>query len=563
MAIITGIFNDPFGMPLPDVVIQLTARKTTSVSITGTNAAAVTATDGSYAMSVMPGVYAVAATINNAPDYLGIIQVYADSPDGTLNQYLAEFNPDDATPQALREMQLLLLEAELAAASARASAKTAAEYALIPRGAFCGDVTYQKNDLVEYAGSEYLATEDVEGIEPPAVPWQLFLSAGAEGECGAQGDTGPQGPKGDTGSTGPQGETGPQGPKGDTGATGPQGETGETGPTGERGAVGPVGPQGDTGPQGSKGDTGSTGATGDSAYQVWLDAGNVGTEDDYLASLQGERGPPGPKGGTGAQGPKGDVGETGETGAVGPAGPQGDTGPQGPKGDTGPEGPPGPQGEQGIQGEIGPQGPSGAPPNTLTVGTVSTLGPGEDATVEITGDAPNQTINFGIPQGNDGAVGLPHVGDPGSTALMQVINGENSAEAGGTWAGSRLSYAGLLPDGSVYVSGIQVAGTWAIWGILASAEVAETTVTVMARTDGTTLLTPTVMLESARLAANVRNCQYCYPGVTAAFDCEILVNGQWHPFTAMASDRTSYGPIIYRNAEAGMYGEIMPYQETE
>ena len=26
MAIITGIFNDPLGMPLPDVVIQMTAR---------------------------------------------------------------------------------------------------------------------------------------------------------------------------------------------------------------------------------------------------------------------------------------------------------------------------------------------------------------------------------------------------------------------------------------------------------------------------------------------------------------------------------------------------------
>ncbi|SUI82152.1 Prophage tail fibre N-terminal [Serratia quinivorans] len=503
MAIITGIFNDPFGMPMPDVVIQLTARKTTSVSITGTNAAAVTATDGSYAMPVMPGVYAVTATINNTPDYLGIIQVYADSPDGTLNQYLAEFNPDDATPEALHEMQLLLLEAELAAASARESAKMAAEYALIPRGAFRADMSYQKNDLVEYTGSEYLATEDVEGVEPPAVPWQLFISAGADGERGTQGDTGPQGPKGETGSTGPQGETGPQGS---------------------------AGPQGDTGPQGPKGDSGAT------AYQVWLDAGNAGTEDDYQTGLQGEMGPRGPKGDTGAQGPKGD---------------------------TGPEGPPGPQGEQGIQGETGPQGSSGAPPNTLTVGTVSTLGPGEDATVEITGDAPNQMINFGIPQGNDGAVGLPLAGGPGSTALMQVTNGTYTAAPDSAVSGSKLAYAGLLSDGTVMVASNLASGTWAVWGVLASAEQSATTVTVMARTDGTTLLTPTAMLESARLGTHVRNCKYCYPGVTAAFDCEILVNGQWHPFTAMASDRTSYGPIIYWNARAGMYGEIKPYQETE
>jgi hypothetical protein len=85
----------------------------------------------------------------------------------------------------------------------------------------------------------------------------------------------------------------------------------------------------------------------------------------------------------------------------------------------------------------------------------------------------------------------------------------------------------------------------------------------MARTDGTTLLTPTAMLESSRLAENVRNCRYSYPAGKADVDCEILVNDQWHPFTATASDRTSWGPIIYRNAKVGMYDEIKPYQETE
>jgi hypothetical protein len=210
-----------------------------------------------------------------------------------------------------------------------------------------------------------------------------------------------------------------------------------------------------------------------------------------------------------------------------------------------------------------PQGPAGGPPNTLTIGTVKTLPAGEEATVEITGDAPNQTINFGIPQGNDGAIGLPLAGEPGSTALMQVINGDNTVAPGGGIAGSRLVYAGLLVDGSVMTASNTVAGTWKVWGVLASTEQSATTVTLMARTDGTTLLTPTAMLESARMSANVRNCQYNYPGITAALDCEILVNGQWHPFTAMTSDHTSYGPIIYRNAKAGMYGEIKPYQKTE
>ena len=35
---------------------------------------------------------------------------------------------------------------------------------------------------------------------------------------------------------------------------------------------------------------GFKGDEGDSAYQVWLNAGNIGTVDDYLASLKGEKG---------------------------------------------------------------------------------------------------------------------------------------------------------------------------------------------------------------------------------------------------------------------------------
>ena len=69
-----------------------------------------------------------------------------------------------------------------------------------------------------------------------------------------------------------------------------------------------------------------------SAYQVWLSLGNVGSEQDFIDSLQGE------------EGPQGVPGETGPQGQVGPAG---EPGPQGPIGNTGPQGP------QGLQGEMG------------------------------------------------------------------------------------------------------------------------------------------------------------------------------------------------------------------
>ena len=53
---------------------------------------------------------------------------------------------------------------------------------------------------------------------------------------------------------------------------------------------------------------------GASAYQIWLNEGNAGTEADFLESLEGATGPQGPAGATGA------------TGATGPQGPAGDPG---------------------------------------------------------------------------------------------------------------------------------------------------------------------------------------------------------------------------------------------
>jgi hypothetical protein len=43
------------------------------------------------------------------------------------------------------------------------------------------------------------------------------------------------------------------------------------------------------------------------------------------------------------------------------------------------------------------------PPNSLAIGVVSTLDPGEDATASISGVPPNQTLTLGIPQGVTGA----------------------------------------------------------------------------------------------------------------------------------------------------------------
>lgn len=140
----------------------------------------------------------------------------------------------------------------------------------------------------------------------------------------------------------------------------PKGTTGDRGPTGQ------VGPKG---PQGLKGDKGDTGK---STYQVWLDAGNKGTETDFINSLKGAKGD---KGDQGPIGPRGETGLPGKDGSVGPQGPKGDIGPSGKDGSNGlsayqvwlNNGHSGTEddffnylkGAKGIQGPIGKTGPRG------------------------------------------------------------------------------------------------------------------------------------------------------------------------------------------------------------
>lgn len=71
---------------------------------------------------------------------------------------------------------------------------------------------------------------------------------------------------------------------------------------------------------------------GYSAYEIAVQHGYTGTEEEWLASLHGADGATGPQGETGATGPQGPKGDVGETG---PQGQTGTTGPQGPKGDKG------------------------------------------------------------------------------------------------------------------------------------------------------------------------------------------------------------------------------------
>ena len=153
-----------------------------------------------------------------------------------------------------------------------------------------------------------------------------------------------------------------------------------------------VGPQGPTGPTGGVGFTGATGPTG---------------ADSFVT------GPTGPTGATGPTGPTGPTGATGADSMV--TGPTGATGPTGPS-VTGPTG--------AASNVTGPTGATGASTN-LTVGTVDVIPAGEIPTITVTGTAPEQTINFEIPEGPTGPQGPT---GPAPTVPTTAYNSANGTE---------------------------------------------------------------------------------------------------------------------------------------
>lgn len=134
---------------------------------------------------------------------------------------------------------------------------------------------------------------------------------------------------------------------------------------------------------------------GKSAYEVAVENGFSGTETEWLASLKGE---------PGAAGASGKDGENGKTPYVGDNGNwfvgNDDTGKPS-RGEKGEPGSPGSRGEPGSPGAKGDKGDPGATPN-LSIGSVTTLEAGQNATASITGKSPDLTLNLGIPKGADG-----------------------------------------------------------------------------------------------------------------------------------------------------------------
>ena len=203
---------------------------------------------------------------------------------------------------------------------------------------------------------------------------------------------------------------------------------------------------------------------GESAYQIALKTGFEGTEEEWIASLKGqkgdigEKGAKGDKGDTGPIGPQGVKGDKGDKGDRGQQGIQGLEGPQGPKGDTGPQGEQGIQGSKGEKGDKGDQGLKGDKGDPFTyddftseqlealrgpkgeqgiqgpVGPQGEVGPqgpqgekGADGTMTFEDLTPEQKATLKGDKGDIGYTFTPSVDDEGNLSWSNNGNLENPA----------------------------------------------------------------------------------------------------------------------------------------
>ena len=85
-----------------------------------------------------------------------------------------------------------------------------------PRGEYNEATQYHELDIVSHQGSSYLVLSDVIGVTPAEGDehYQLLAKKGDQGAQGIQGPAGPEGPQGPAGAAGQQGEKGDKGDPG-------------------------------------------------------------------------------------------------------------------------------------------------------------------------------------------------------------------------------------------------------------------------------------------------------------------------------------------------------------
>ena len=169
------------------------------------------------------------------------------------------------------------------------------------------------------------------------------------------------------------------------------------------------------------------GEAGKSAYDIAVEHGFVGTEEEWLESLRGPQGEKGEQGEQGPQGEKGEQGEQGEAGTPGTTpsitinedgywvinGEVTDVKAEGQDGEDGKDG------QDGASGPMGPTGPAGVGIESIT--TENVLKDGQYYIVITITLTNNSTETFEIPCGGDIAPGGDYEASD-ADAFVQLVN---------------------------------------------------------------------------------------------------------------------------------------------
>lgn len=200
--------------------------------------------------------------------------------------------------------------------------------------------------------------------------------------------------------------------------------------------------------------TAGAGEDGKSAYEIAVEHGYVGTEQDWLLSL---RGPVGPQGPIGPQGEPGavsfeDLTEEQAASLVGPQGPQGPQGEPGPKGEKGDKGADGTmsfedltdeqraslKGDKGDKGDKGYKGDKGDKGDAFTYAdfTAEQLAALKGDKGETGAQGPKGDKGDRGPQGADGSVVFDNLTDAQKESLRGdsgVYIGDTPPESANVW----------------------------------------------------------------------------------------------------------------------------------
>ena len=130
MARITGILKDGMGKPIINCKIKLTALRTSATVIAHTVASQSPSEAGLYDMDVEPGHYRVTLGVSGyQPEYVGDIQVYHDSPSGTLNYFLGLPLDGDLRPDVMKEFEVMVAKVAAQASEVEKNKNAAADSA--------------------------------------------------------------------------------------------------------------------------------------------------------------------------------------------------------------------------------------------------------------------------------------------------------------------------------------------------------------------------------------------------------------------------------------------------